>query len=238
MQADITADTGPSASAPRSKDRSVSRRSFLAAGVAVPTFLPRHVIAGAERQAPSDKLRIAAVGVGGMGAAYLHGCRREEIVALCDLDHDFAGRTFQRFSGATRYHDFREMFDKEADNIDAVIIATPDHTHAVILMQTLALQKHVYCAKPITHTIGESRKIRKAFSRSSHLITKTSAQFCGTSNSRSSTELLQTGVVGPIHEVHIWHGRQPMYACSMARPTEKQTPPPVMDGHCSGAAGR
>ena len=219
----------PKTTAESGQSHPVSRRGFLAAGVAVPTIVPRFVVGATEDQAPSEKLRIAAVGIGGMGAAYLHGCRKEEIVALCDLDHKYADKTFRRFSRASRYHDYREMFDKEADNIDAVIVATPDHTHAVILMQALALDKHVYCAKPVTHTIGEARKIRKAFSEAPHLITKTSAQFCGTSKSRSSTELLQTGVLGPIKEVHIFHGKQPMYPCSMARPTETQTPPPGMD---------
>ncbi|MFC1794682.1 Gfo/Idh/MocA family protein, partial [Planctomycetota bacterium] len=135
----------------------ISRRSVLAAGLAAPIIVPRFVLGGPSNQAPSDKLRIAAVGVGGMGQSYLGECRGENIVALCDLDHNLSGKVFQRFPRARTYHDYRKMFEKEADNFDALIIATPDHTHAVLLMEAIKLDKHIYCAKPITHSISEAR---------------------------------------------------------------------------------
>jgi hypothetical protein len=208
--------------------RGVSRRSFLAAGLAAPIVVPRYVLGGPGNQAPSDKLRIAAVGVGGMGQSYLGSCRHENIVALCDLDHNLSGKVFQRFPGARTYHDFRKMFNKEAENFDALIIGTPDHTHATILMAALELNKHIYCAKPITHSIAEARKVRRAVLKAKHLVTKSSVQSSGTDASRSTTELLKAGAIGPIHELHIWCNH-PAYPCSLVRPAEKQSPPPGMD---------
>ena len=146
----------------------LSRRTFLARsaglvtlGAAAPHLVPRHVL-GAGEQPPSETLTLAAVGIGGMGQHYLDGCKGARVVALCDADHNLAGKVFEKYPGAARYHDFRKMFDTEAKNFDALIIGTPDHTHAVILMAALQLGKHVYCAKPVTHTIGEARKVRQA----------------------------------------------------------------------------
>lgn len=168
-----------------SAGRGVSRRSFLAAGLAIPLVIPRHVLGGlpavhsrlgrrsltdwagghrisALSEAEGDTLTIACVGVGGMGRNYLDGCKDERFVALCDLDHNFVNSrgVFDRYPDARRYHDFREMFDKEANNFDALIVATPDHTHTVILMPALQLGKHIYCAKPVIHNYRE-RVVRK-----------------------------------------------------------------------------
>ena len=206
----------------------LSRRSFLAAGIGVPFIVPRHVLGGLANQAPSDTLRIAAVGVGGMGKNYLAGCKGERIVALCDLDHKLSAKVFQRYPDATRYHDFRKMFDKEAKNFDALIIGTPDHTHAIILMIALELKKHIYCAKPITHSIAEARKVRAAVLNAKELVTKSSVQTSGKDQARSTTELLKSGVIGPVRELHIWCNH-PAYPCSLVRPTDKQSPPPGMD---------
>src|ERR1700690_2394965 len=110
----------------------LTRRQFLnrgatlaALGAVAPMIVPRHVLGADGSQAPSDTLRIAAVGIGGMGGYYLQGCQKERIVALCDLDHTMAAKVFEKYPTATRYHDFRQMLDKEAKNFDALIIATP-----------------------------------------------------------------------------------------------------------------
>jgi len=208
--------------------RGVSRRSVLAAGLASPLIVSRYVLGGPGYQAPSDTLRIAAVGVGGMGGAYLRGCKGEQVVALCDLDHSRAAKVFDTYPDATRYHDFRRMFDREAKNFDALIIGTPDHTHTIILMAAVQLDKHIYCAKPITHTIGEARRVRQALREKKHLITKSSVQSSGTDHARSTTELVDSGVIGPVRELHIWCDH-PAYPCSLIRPEETQTPPPGMD---------
>ena len=213
-----------------SAGRGVSRRSFLAAGLAIPLVIPRHVLGGAGYQAPSDTLTIACVGVGGMGRNYLDGCKDERIVALCDLDHNLVNSrgVFEKYPDARRYHDFREMFDKEANNFDALIVATPDHTHTIILMPALQLGKHIYCAKPITHNIGEARRVKQAVLKNKKLVTKSSVQASGTDSARSTTELLNSGVIGPVRELHIWCDH-PAYPCSLVRPTETQTPPSGMD---------
>jgi predicted dehydrogenase len=210
----------------------VSRRDLLTAGgalgAAAPLVVGRHVLGGEGRQAPSDTLRIAAVGIGGMGQAYLAGCKSERVVALCDLDHNLSARAFQTYPTAARYHDFRKMFDKEAKALDALIIGTPDHLHAILLMAAIRLGKHVYCAKPITHTIGEARKIREALAKAPGLVTMTSVQSSACDAARSTTELLASGVIGPVRELHIWCSH-PVYPCSMVRPKETPPPPQGMD---------
>ena len=203
----------------------VSRRAAIAATLA-PLVVPRHVLGGSGYQAPSDKLRIAAVGLGGMGPGYVGACRDEAIVALCDLDHIFAAKAFQSYPSARTYKDFRQMFDKEHNNFDALIVATPDHWHSHLVLAALAMDKHVYCAKPITHTIAEARKV-KAACLASKRTTKASIQDSRTSYARATTELLLTGAIGPIHEVHIWTGTFGSGG-GFARP-EAQTPPEGMN---------
>ena len=118
------------------------------------------------------------------------------------------------------------MFDQEHKNFDALIVATPDHWHSHLVLAGLAMDKHIYCAKPITHTIAEARKV-KAACLASKRTTKASIQDSRTAYARATTELLLTGAIGPIHEVHIWTGT---YSPSgLARPTEVQTPPEGMN---------
>jgi hypothetical protein len=165
-----------------SSKKVVSRRSALAACLA-PLVVPRHVLGSAGYRAPSDKLAIAAVGVGGMGKNYLNGCKDEEIVALCDLDHEFAAPVFKTYPRARVYNDFREMFDKEQKNFDALIVATPDHWHSHLVLAGLKMDKHIYCAKPITHTIAEARRVKEAC-LASNRTTKASIQDSRTSYAR------------------------------------------------------
>jgi len=219
-----------SASLVNNAKQGLSRRSFLAASLAAPFIVPRHVLGGTGYQGPSDTLTIACIGVGGMGRHYLDGCKDERIVALCDLDHNLVQSrgVFEKYPSAKRYHDFRKMFDKEAKNFDALIIATPDHTHAIILMAGLQLGKHIYCAKPIAHSIGEARKIKQAVLKNKNLVTQSSVQAAGTEGALTTTEFLMSGAIGPVRELHIWCNH-PAYPCSLLRPTEAQTPPPGMD---------
>ena len=142
--------------------KAISRRKFLSnSALAAFSFhvVPSHVL-GAE--APSNKLNIAGIGIGGMGGGNLRQCEKENIVALCDVDSNYAGGAIKRYPKAKVYKDYRIMFDKEQNNIDAVVIATPDHTHAVITMEAMRRGKHVYCQKPLTHTVYEARKITEA----------------------------------------------------------------------------
>ena len=186
---------------------SLSRRKFLAASAAATAFqiVPRHVIAGSGQTPPSEKLNIAGIGVGGMGASNLRKCKEENIVALCDVDHDYAAPTFKAYPKAKIYTDYREMFDKEKD-IDAVIIATPDHTHAVVTMRALEAGKHVFCQKPLTHTVHEARTITKA-ARRYGVQTQMGNQGHSSEYIRLMKEWIDDGAIGDVREVHAWTDR-------------------------------
>jgi len=138
----------------------LSRRAFLGAATAF-TIVPRHVLGGTAYAAPSDKLNIAAVGVGGMGQNYVKGCASENIVAIADVDHVFAAPVFKTYPNAKVYKDYRVMLEKEK-GIDAVLVGTPDHSHAVVASAAIALKKGVYVAKPMTRTVFEARALAKA----------------------------------------------------------------------------
>jgi hypothetical protein len=147
-------------------DLSFSRRRFMqqVAAAAAFTAVPRHVLGGQAQKAPSEKLNIAGVGIGGVGRSFLQGCAAEaaaRIAFLCDVDHQYADPVFKEYPEAKRYRDYREMLDKES-GIDAVLVATPDHTHAVITMEALRRGKHVLCVKPLTRTIHEARMVCEA----------------------------------------------------------------------------
>jgi len=203
----------------------LTRRAFIASSMAA-LVVPRHGLGGAGYPALSDKLRIACVGVGGVGQDYVAGCQEEEIVALCDLDHEYSAPAFKLFPRARIYKDFRQMFDKEEKNFDALIVATPDHWHSHLVLAGLAMNKHIYCAKPVTRTIAEARRVKAACLAAS-VTTKASIQDSRTSPARATTELLLSGAIGPVREVHFWTGTH----CSsgLARPTEIQTSPAGMD---------
>lgn len=203
-----------------------TRRAIATAGVAA-MVVPRHVLGGPGYQAPSDTLRIAGVGVGGMGRRYLQGCASERIVALCDVDHSFAAPVFRAYPDARVYRNFRQMFDKEDKNIDAVIVATPDHNHAVVLMEAIRRRKHIYCAKPLTRTLFEARTVREA-AREAGIATQMSVQTSASDDAQSTAELLLSGVVGPLQEVHVWCDH-PLYPAGLERPKQGPAPPEGMD---------
>src|SRR5438876_9620968 len=129
------------------KSAGISRRAFLggATAVAAFTFLPARVL-GRGEASPNSKLNIAGVGIGGQGAWDLEQVASENIVALCDVDWDYAAKTFKKHPNAKRYKDFREMLDKEK-SIDAVVVGTPDHNHAIVSVTAIKHGKHVYCEK-------------------------------------------------------------------------------------------
>jgi predicted dehydrogenase len=210
----------------------LTRRQFTstAALAAVSAAIaPRHVFAG---QSPASKLNIAAVGVGGMGAANLKACANENIVALCDVDRDYAAKTFALYPKATVYKDYREMLDKQKD-IDAVIIATPDHTHAMITMACLQAGKHVYCQKPLTHTVSEARAIAAA-AKKYKVVTQMGNQGHSFESMRILKEWLDDGAIGNVTEVHAWTDRpvggDPWSDFAVrARPTETPPVPNTLD---------
>ena len=206
----------------------LTRRSFLpaAGGIAAATLLPRHLLGGNAGAAPSDKLNIAAVGIGGMGANYIKGCESENIVALADVDDVLGGKVFALYPKARTYRDFRRMLEREK-SIDAVIIGTPDHSHAVIAMAAMQLGKHVYVAKPMTRTIEEARMLTRT-AREKRLATQMSVQSCASEGACATAEWIQAGAVGAVREVHVWTDR-PVWPQGLARPTEHVKTPKTLD---------
>jgi hypothetical protein len=145
------------------RKNSVSRRDLLrgAAGAVAFTFVPSHVLARAGAQSANQKLNIAAIGIGGMGAYNIDQCSSENIVALCDVHDEYAAKVFNKFPNAKKYKDFRVMLDKEDKNIDGVVIATPDHTHYVVTMARLKHGKHIYL-QPLAHQSPKSVDLEAA----------------------------------------------------------------------------
>jgi predicted dehydrogenase len=189
------------------KINKINRRKFLQTTAVGSSFffVPRHVLGGSGQQAPSDKLNIAGIGVGGMGASNLRQCEKENIVALCDVDSKYAAKTFKRYPKAKIYKDYRVMFDKQND-FDAVVIATPDHAHAVITMEAMKRGKHVYCQKPLTHTVYEARKIKEA-ARKYKVQTQMGNQGHSSNQMRQLREWIQDGAIGTVRHVYAWTDR-------------------------------
>jgi len=185
-------------------NRAIHRRHFLAAAAsaATLTIVPRHVLGGANQTAPSEKLNVAGIGVGGMGRHNVSQVETENIVALCDVDHNHAAGTIKKYPDAKVHTDFREMLQKQPD-IDAVVIATPDHTHAVISMAAIKAGKHVYCQKPLTHDVYEARALADA-AREAGVATQMGIQGHSTEGVRQIYEWINDGAIGDVHEVDAW----------------------------------
>ena len=182
----------------------ITRRKFItttAAAVTVFSIVPRHVL-GAGETSPSETLNIAGIGVGGMGAGNLENLKSQNIVALCDVDHSYAAATFKKYPNARVWSDYREMLEKQKD-IDAVVIATPDHTHAVIAMAAMRASKHVYLQKPLTHDVHETRTLALAAAQH-RVITQMGNQGHSSDGIRSLCEWIWDGAIGEIREVHAW----------------------------------
>jgi len=192
----------------KNKSDNLTRRRFIAhtaaAGAAF-TIVPRHVLGGRGYISPSEKLNIAGVGVGGKGSGDIRAVSTENIVALCDVDWSKAGRMFKAYPKANRYKDFRVMLDKQKD-IDAVMVATPDHTHALISMEAIRRGKHVYTQKPLTHTIHEAQALAEA-ARKHNVATQMGNQGQAGEGPRRLREMIWDGVIGPVREVHTWTDR-------------------------------
>jgi predicted dehydrogenase len=204
---------------------STSRRTFLggAAAAAAITIVPRYVLGGSGNTPPSEKLNIAGVGVGGMGGYNLSQCEAENIVALCDVDLDgYAAHTAKKYPQAKRYKDFRIMFDKQKD-IDAVIVATPDHNHAVVGMAAIEHGKHVYIQKPLAHSVWEARTLTEA-ARKHKVVSQLGNQGHSSEGARLMREWLQADAIGAVREVHVWTNR-PVWSQSVEVDRPKETPP-------------
>lgn len=218
------------------KKETVSRRSFLQKGSAAAIgasalgsffIVPRHVL-GKGYRAPSDKLNIAGIGIGGKGTsdirnAYNKGA--ENIVALCDVDWNQGKASFEAHPKAKKYKDFRTMFDEMGKDIDAITISTPDHQHAVAAMAAMQLGKHVYDQKPLTHDIYEARMLTEA-ARKYKVVTQMGNQGASNPGQRQMQDWFNKGMIGTVNEVHVWTNR-PVWPQGIPVPTQKM---PVPDG--------
>ena len=211
----------------------VTRRHFfygsLLAG-AVPAFgfgsTPSLKAAG--YKSPNEKLNIAAIGSAGQGAANISAAApTENIVALCDVDDRRAATTFKRFENAPKFRDFRQMLDKEGKNIDAVIVATPDHMHATAAMWSMERGKHVYVQKPLVRTVWEARQLRQAAARYK-VATQMGNQGYSNEGTRQCAEIVWNGDIGSVTEVHAWSDR-PMWPQGLTAIPKEEPVPSTLD---------
>jgi predicted dehydrogenase len=218
----------------------LSRRDFLAGAAlaAGAMAMPSRLWS----QSPNEKLNLAFIGVGGRGLANLNSITRagnDNIVALCDVDAAALGKAGERFPKARTYRDFRKLYD-EAQDIDAVVVSTTEHTHAYATMPALKMGKHVYCEKPLTRDVEEARLITNAAEKAG-VATQMGTQIHASANYRRVVELIQSGAIGKVSEVHVWvarawglqseeeakANRDIVYVTE--RPKESMTPPANLD---------
>jgi predicted dehydrogenase len=181
----------------------IPRRTFLrqAAAGSAGLFLSRICVDAARQLSPNEKLNLAVIGVAHQGGSDMSQLESENIVALCDVDETYLAAAAQKHPGAKTYHDFRRLLEQR--DIDAVLVATPDHTHAVATVAALKSGRHVYCEKPLTRTVSECRAVMEA-ARKSRLVTQIGTQIHGGTNYRRVVELVRSGAIGPVREVHVW----------------------------------
>ncbi|MFV0605530.1 MAG: Gfo/Idh/MocA family protein [Niabella sp.] len=215
-----------------SKTTNVSRRKFIKNSAIVGSsffIVPRHVM-GKGFIAPSDKLNIAGIGVGGKGQSDLAEFAKSpkvNIVALCDVDDRQAVKSRSNFPKASYYKDFREMLQKEKNNIDAVSISTPDHTHAVATLAAMQLGKHVYTQKPLTHDIYEARILAQA-AKKYKVVTQMGNQGASGDGVRRMKEIYDAGLIGDIIEAQAWTNR-PIWPQGVPKPTGSHNVPDGLD---------
>jgi predicted dehydrogenase len=227
--------------------KKVTRREFVAdagkIGLGV-MIVPRHVLGGVGYQAPSDTMNFAVIGFGGMGSENaLELAKTENLVAFADVDFGYSeskvaeklkddekkdrpeGITLkQKFDKAARYSDYREMLDKQKD-IDGVVIATPDHVHAVAAKAAMQRGKHVYVQKPLTYSVHEARLLRQLALDNPKIVTQMGNQGHSSEGARLINEWIQAGIIGPVHEVHVWTNRPVVYwPQGVPRPTGAPAP--------------
>ncbi len=211
--------------------KTISRREFIrkaAIGGIGLTIVPSTVMGKTfGHTAPSDKLNIAGIGVGGMGRRNLTNMKTENIVALCDVDWNYAAKTFADYPKAKQFKDWRIMFDKLGKSIDAIMVATPDHTHACVTAHAITMGKHAYVQKPLTHSVYESRLLTKLAKKH-----KVATQMGNQGNSfdwcRQVAEWVQAGVIGDVYEAHCWTDR-PIWPQGLSEPNGKSPVPATLD---------
>jgi predicted dehydrogenase len=210
-----------------------SRRSFIKNSLAIAAgfyIIPRHVLGGRGFIAPSDRLIVAGIGAGGKGESDLNEffkSGKADIAFLCDVDDRQAAKSRERFPKAKYYKDFREMLEKEGKNFDAVSVSTPDHNHAIQAMAAMQMGKHVYVQKPLTHDIYEARMLTEAALKYK-VVTQMGNQGSSGDGVRQLMEWYNAGVIGHVHDVHVWTDR-PVWPQGIAWPAKTAPVPSELD---------
>jgi len=204
---------------------SLTRRQFIfcSAMAASATALTGYAAARPRRVSANDKLNIAIIGAGGRGTTNIKEVGDENIVALCDVNEERLNAAASKLPQARKYVDFRKLYDESKD-IDAVVVCTTEHTHAFAMMPAIQLKKHIYCEKPLAHSVWETRLITEA-ARKAKIVTQMGTQMHATNNFRRVVKLIQTGAIGPVREVHVWVSRA---WGDGDRPTETLPVPPTL----------
>jgi len=217
------------------ENATLGRRNFLKASglgaAALAASIPRSRAAEKVRTgrivAKDEKLRVACVGCGGKGSGDAGAMGGEHVVALCDVDYDKGAKIFNKYPEAERFKDYRQMLIEMDDQIDAVTVSTPDHMHFPISMMAIQMGKHVFCQKPLTHTIWEARAIAEA-ARKHKVATQMGIQGHSAEGIRLLKEWLDVGAIGDVHEVHYWTNR-PIWPQGIERPTDTPSIPDTLD---------
>ncbi|MGY8768884.1 MAG: Gfo/Idh/MocA family protein [Pirellulales bacterium] len=182
-----------------------TRRQFLQTSAAVGAGYWLGTSSPVKAQSPNEKLNVACIGVGGRGSANVGGVSKENIVAMCDVDENKAGKRFQDFEKANKFQDFRVMLDKLDKQIDAVVVSTPDHTHFHPARQAMLMGKHVYCEKPLAHTAWECRELTN-IAKKMNVATQLGNQRHANPGMARTVEAVQAGMIGTIKEVYCFVG--------------------------------
>jgi predicted dehydrogenase len=202
-----------------------NRRQFLkvSALAGVGFWAAGGVEAAQRRPAANDRLNVAIIGAGGQGAGNLRNIDiTENIVALCDADDRRAAGSYKQHPRAARYADFRVMLEKQKD-IQAVVVSTPDHTHAVASIMAMRMGKHCYCEKPLTHTVHEARLMREVAAKHK-VATQMGNHGTADGTLRRGVEVIRSGALGEVREIHVWTNR-PIWPQNIPRPKDRQEVP-------------
>jgi predicted dehydrogenase len=214
----------------RSAATRLNRRAFMryAAALSTGVWIGGSVSAEPTKRSPNEKLNLGFIGVGGRGWNNLQSLYGENVVALCDVDSGRAAEAFTRFSRVPKYRDFRQMLDRER-SLDAVVISTPDHTHAVAARAALQLHMHVYCEKPLVHDMGELDELVRLAARA-NVATQMGTQGTALTGLAQAAEAVQRGDIGDVREAHVWTNRPGDYwKQGLLTPHQKASPPASLD---------
>lgn len=215
--------------------RRTSRRQFLQqSALAGAGFWVAGGLTRAASNSPNERLHFACIGVGGKGGSDTDNVGGlGDIVALCDVDSDHLGAKAKKYPNAKTYSDFRKMFDEMGKSIDAVTVSTPDHTHAAASLMAMRMGKHVYCQKPLTHAVYEARLMRETAAKM-HVCTQMGNQGTAENGLRTAVEIIRSGAIGPVREVHVWTNRPiwPQAPTVMHRPKLEDPVPAYLNWEC------